>query len=86
MFESRCGVCCNTCQRKETVHCKGCLIMEKPFWGGVCTVKACCENQYLDHCGLCKKFPCEMLSNMGKDHGFDPLLKIEMCKKWANEQ
>ena len=25
MFESRCGVRCNICERKEKVNCKGCL-------------------------------------------------------------
>ena len=28
MYESRCGVCCNSCERKEAVHCTGCLTME----------------------------------------------------------
>ena len=22
MFESRCGVCCDICERKEAVHCR----------------------------------------------------------------
>ncbi len=30
MFESRCGVCCESCERREKVHCKGCINMEKP--------------------------------------------------------
>lgn len=45
MFESRCGVCCNSCERKESVKCTGCLKMEKPFWGGDCGVKSCCEGK-----------------------------------------
>lgn len=83
MFESRCGVCCNTCERKEVVKCMGCPDMEKPFWGGVCEVKSCCEGKELNHCGECQVFPCEMLQNMGKDQGFDPLPKIERCREWA---
>ena len=85
MFESRCGVCCNSCERKETVHCKGCPNMQAPFWGGVCEVKNCCENKNLNHCGECADFPCEMLCNMGVDLGFDPRPKIEQCRKWAAE-
>jgi len=85
MFESRCGVCCNSCERKEQVNCKGCLNMDKPFWGGTCEVKRCCEEKKLDHCGLCDIFPCEMLSNMGKKQGFDPAVKIERCREWAQE-
>ena len=38
MFESRCGVRCNQCERKEAVRCTGCATMEKPFWGGECGV------------------------------------------------
>ena len=86
MFESRCGVRCNICERKEKVHCQGCLFMEKPFWGGECKVKSCCENKNLNHCGECLNFPCEMLSNMGKDQGYDPQPKIEMCRQWAAER
>ena len=82
MFESRCGVCCNSCERKERKECKGCLHMDKPFWGGICGVKSCCEGKKLDFCGQCEEFPCEMLSNMGKEQGFDPMVKIEQCKKW----
>ena len=82
MFESRCGVRCNICERKEQVDCKGCINMAAPFWGGVCEVKSCCENKALNYCGECDVFPCDMLSNMGKEQGFDPSIKIEQCRKW----
>jgi hypothetical protein len=85
MYESRCGVCCNSCERKENGSCKGCLHMDKPFWGGVCKVKSCCEEKGLNFCGKCGEFPCEMLSNMGKEQGFDPTVKIEQCRKWLKE-
>ncbi|MBU5225110.1 DUF3795 domain-containing protein [Clostridium senegalense] len=83
MFESRCGVCCNNCERKENVNCSGCIDMKKPFWGGECGVKYCCEEKNYNHCGECPDFPCDILSNMGVEKGFDPSLKIEQCKKWA---
>ncbi|AOR25106.1 DUF3795 domain-containing protein [Clostridium taeniosporum] len=85
MFESRCGVLCNSCKRKEQVHCNGCINMVKPFWGGECKVKSCCENKILNHCGECIDFPCEMLSTMGVKEGFDPAPKIANCKKWMKE-
>ncbi|WP_252235794.1 DUF3795 domain-containing protein [Clostridium sp. CH2] len=85
MFESRCGVCCNQCKRKDEVHCTGCIKMKKPFWGGQCGVKSCCEGNQLDHCGKCIDFPCEMLSTMGVEQGFNPTPKIEQCKKWTKE-
>ena len=86
MFESRCGVCCGSCERKEKVNCKGCVEMAAPFWGGVCKVKSCCEDRKYNHCGNCVDFPCEMLANMGKEQGFDPSLKIEQCRRWVEEE
>lgn len=85
MYESRCGVRCNVCENKEKVHCSGCLEMEKPFWGGDCAVKSCCEGKGLHHCGECADFPCGVLCDMGKDQGFDPAPKIAQCKIWASE-
>ena len=85
MFESRCGGCCNSCERKEEVHCTGCTEMKQPFWGGECGVKSCCEAKGLDHCGVCPDFPCEMLSTMGVEEGFDPEPKIAQCRIWAGE-
>lgn len=85
MYESRCGVACGSCERKEQVHCSGCTEMKAPFWGGVCQVKACCEERGLNHCGLCEEFPCKVLSEMGKDQGFDPAEKIARCREWAAE-
>ncbi len=66
MFESRYGVRCSQCKRKEKVNCSGCLQMLVPFWGGICEVKACCENRKLDYCSQCALFSCAMLANMGK--------------------
>jgi len=85
MFESRCGVRCNSCARKAQGVCEGCLVMEKTFWGGECRVRSCCTGRKLDHCGQCPDFPCVMLSNMGKEQGFDPSVKIEQCRQWNRE-
>ncbi|SFD03455.1 DUF3795 domain-containing protein [Clostridium uliginosum] len=85
MFESRCGVCCNSCKRKEKVNCAGCTNISVPFWGGSCKVKSCCETKGLNHCGVCDEFPCDMLSNMGKDQGYDSAPRLNQCKKWANK-
>ncbi|HAH63873.1 MAG TPA: hypothetical protein DCL73_17445 [Treponema sp.] len=86
MFESRCGVRCSVCSRKTEGNCKGCLVMEKTFWGGECKVRSCCTNRNLDHCGQCPDFPCGMLSNMGKAEGFDPSVKIAQCRAWREEE
>lgn len=84
MHESRCGVCCNTCERKEKVNCRGCLNMEQTFWGGQCGVKSCCEDKGLSHCGECEQFPCEMEASMGKDMGFAPEPRLAKCREWKN--
>jgi hypothetical protein len=59
--------------------------MPVPFWGGICEVKSCVELQKLNLCGECETFPCEMMSTIGTDQGFDPAPRIENCKKWAME-
>lgn len=83
MVSSRCGVRCDQCTRKESVGCKGCLYMDKPFWGGVCEVKACCEAKELLHCGICSVFPCDMQKNMGVEQGFDPQPRLDTLREWA---
>ena len=86
MFESRCGIGCDSCERKEEVGCTGCLTMKKTFWGGECEVKTCCESKGLNHCGESEEFPCEMVSAMGVEMGFDPKPRLENCRKWAKEK
>lgn len=86
MFESRCGVACSSCSRKEEVKCTGCPTMALPFWGSECGVKSCCEKKGLEHCGQCDSFPCHMAASMGKDMGFDPEPRLALCRKWASEE
>lgn len=85
MCESRCGVCCSRCERKGELGCNGCVNMDKPFWGGECGVKGCCEGKNLNHCGECSEFPCTTLSTMGVEQGFDPEPKIKQCRIWVQE-
>jgi len=75
----------NFVKNQEEVNCTGCVSMSAPFWGGICEVKSCVELKQLNHCGECEIFPCEMMSTMGTDQGFDPTPRIENCKKWAME-
>lgn len=85
MFESRCGVCCSDCNRREQVKCKGCTEMPAPFWGGICEVKKCCENKKLNHCGQCTDFPCKTAADMGKEQGHDPEPRLTKCREWAKK-
>lgn len=86
MFESRCGICCTQCERREEVGCTGCVNMKKAFWGGECPVKVCCEEKGLAHCGQCGEFPCALEAEMGKDMGFDPAPRLAACRRWAEEE
>lgn len=61
MYESRCGICCNQCERKAEIYCKGCLNMEKTFWGGTCEVKACCEKKQRSIADNAISFPVQCL-------------------------
>jgi hypothetical protein len=86
MIESRCGINCSKCEYKEATGCKGCVNIDKPFWGEKCPVKSCCESKELLHCGKCETFPCDLLNSFAydKDQG-DNGLRIEQCRKWAKE-
>ena len=85
MYESRCGVRCDSCGRKGEVNCTGCINMKTTFWGGACAVKSCCESRSLNHCGECPEFPCAMCASMGEGMGFDPKPRLEALRQWAGE-
>ncbi|SHN68498.1 DUF3795 domain-containing protein [Desulfovibrio litoralis] len=84
MVESRCGLVCSECDYREQMNCKGCININKPFWGEVCPVKSCCEQKELAHCGLCNDFPCALLMQFAydKEQG-DNGKRILQCKKWC---
>lgn len=87
MIQSRCGVLCDECKYKDSVNCKGCVHISKPFWGESCPLKSCCEEKSLEHCGLCDEFPCKVLEQFAydKDQGDDGK-RIIQCKQWAKEE
>ncbi|HWT75213.1 MAG TPA: DUF3795 domain-containing protein [Mobilitalea sp.] len=86
MVQSRCGSLCNECSYKETMGCRGCVVMDKPFWGDSCPVKACCEGKGLEHCGECSNLPCDLLIEYAydKEHG-DNGKRIEQCRSWCRK-
>lgn len=86
MIESRCGILCRRCEVREEVGCKGCIHIEKPFWGEECPVKSCCEGMGYMHCGECEMFPCDMLNEFSyaKEHGDDGK-RIAQCKIWKDK-
>lgn len=85
MIQSRCGILCEKCHYKEELGCNGCVNINKPFWGESCSVKSCCENKNLAHCGQCDIFPCELLMQFAydKEQG-DEGKRIEQCRCWQS--
>lgn len=85
MIQSRCGILCDECGYKEEVGCKGCVNIDKPFWGESCEVQACCGDKKLEHCGGCGQFPCTTLHGFAYDEEQgDNGKRIEQCRKWAD--
>lgn len=86
-IQSRCGICCSECSFLKEGTCKGCLNIEKPFWGDSCQVKSCCESKKISCCGKCDEFPCEILKAFAydKEQG-DNGLRIENCIKWCSQE
>lgn len=84
MIQSRCGIQCGECGFRESAGCKGCVNIDKPFWGEKCEVKSCCEGKKLAHCGECKDFPCELLNSFAFDEQQgDGGKRIDTCRIWA---
>ena len=87
MIESRCGLLCSQCSFRESVHCSGCVSIDKPFWGESCPVKSCCEGKQLAHCGACSEFPCALLNQFAYDpKQGDDGKRITQCEKWRKNQ
>lgn len=83
MIKSRCGILCGECNYREQMNCKGCVQIEKPFWGESCPLKSCCEDKKHEHCGQCNDFPCDLLKQFAFDEKQgDGGKRIEQCKKW----
>ncbi|MCI8537780.1 MAG: DUF3795 domain-containing protein [Oscillospiraceae bacterium] len=83
MVDSRCGILCGECGYRERMGCAGCTQIQKPFWGGSCPVKLCCEEKRHTHCGQCEGFPCERLKQFAYDGAQgDGGKRIEQCRYW----
>ncbi len=86
MIESRCGLLCSECSFRETMGCKGCVNIDKPFWADSCPVKSCCEKKGSQHCGECDNFVCSLLHTFAYDmEQSDNGVRIEQCKKWREK-
>jgi len=57
MIESRCGLCCSTCEYKESHNCGGCIETNGNPFHGECPVAKCCQEKGHTHCGECPQLP-----------------------------
>lgn len=61
-----CGLICDICswfKGEKEPKCPGCSAVEgKPFWGA-CQAHQCAQEHQVEHCGVCKEFPCETMIN-----------------------
>lgn len=89
MMDTRCGLCCETCDFKEPCHCDGCIATNGHPFHGECPVAQCCQAHGLVHCGQCADLPCELLTQYSCDpeHGDQPPgARIEQCRAWRKEE
>ena len=65
-----CGTYCAMCphfKEESTPYCTGCGNQKgDPYWGE-CKIYKCAADRALDHCGLCRDFPCDLFVDQ-----FDP--------------
>ncbi len=81
-FDTYCGLCCETCEYRESMHCGGCIATGgKPFHGH-CDVAECAVGKHRRFCGECEHFPCDTLKRYSydKEQG-DEGARIESCKR-----
>ena len=60
-----CGHSCSFCpsyQGEVVLTCQGCRETHGTPWWGVCKVFECSIKHDIMHCGLWRKFPCELLT------------------------
>jgi len=86
MIESRCGILCSECSYMESMNCKGCVLIERPFWGESCPVKDCVEGKGMEHCGQCESFPCKTLHDFAyAENEGDNGKRIQQCRQWCRQ-
>lgn len=79
--QSRCGILCDECRFTD---CPGCINIPDPFWGH-CTLKGCCEDKHLSHCGTCKECPCDTLNAFAyEENEGDDGRRIRQCQIWRD--
>lgn len=85
-FAARCGIYCGECEYREKMNCPGCIqAMGNIFWGE-CQVAKCCLAKGLENCGLCSRFPCDLLKEFAYDEEQgDNGARIRNLETWTRD-
>ncbi len=63
-----CGECCETCDKKISGKCPGCIQADGvvPGWSesGRCRIHSCVKEHGVQFCGLCGEFPCDRIPSL----------------------
>lgn len=80
-----CGTYCETCDWKEKMNCQGCKAHTGDVFWGTCQIAKCAIEKGIEHCGTCRKLPCEKLTEAYNDeeHG-DHGERLTNLKMWAD--
>lgn len=82
-----CGIYCGNCDFLGE-QCEGCgYVNGKPFWtaqtpSGICPIYDCCSNQkQIEHCGVCKEFPCKIFLELRDPNMSDEEFQKSLTKR-----
>ena len=68
-----CGAYCGTCKflnKEQKPNCLGCGRQHGKLFWGECKLYKCVKNHQVDHCGVCKDFPCNLfIGHFDPAHG-----------------
>ena len=82
-YAARCGIYCGECDYREKMGCPGCAGAAGAMFWGTCPIAVCCMDRELEHCGLCKDFPCRDLKAFAYDEEQgDDGRRIEQLEAW----
>lgn len=83
-IDTYCGLCCASCEFRESMGCGGCVATGGHPFHGECQLAQCAIEKNRGFCGECPDFPCPLLESYSQDpeHGDHPQgARIEACAK-----
>lgn len=87
-IDTYCGLCCQSCDLKDSMGCGGCIATKGHPFHGECALAQCTIRKNLIFCGECPDFPCQLLESYSSDpeHGDTPPgMRVEACAQMLKE-